>query len=194
MPNVIAHKIVESKVKPSTTMMNKKEVEVLDSSNLNLAAILKPKQRPTTALERPTPALQRPTPALQRPTQVLQIPTQALQRQILVSQEQGKKNFGLLFEKGIKLIEERVKEDKDNIVSRLIHTPRETTIVNLGDISKPIVINEMEYLIEKLFKNTTFQRVVQEKVDSLISNTEVIFNCRQIITGKYILRIKNKLV
>ena len=187
MPNVIAHKVVESKVKPSTTMMNKKEVEVLDSSNLNLAAILKPKQRPT-------PALERPTPALQRPTQVLQIPTQALQRQILVSQEQGKKNFGLLFEKGIKLIEERVKEDKDNIVSRLIHTPRETTIVNLGDISKPIVINEMEYLIEKLFKNTTFQRVVQEKVDSLISNTEVIFNCRQIITGKYILRIKNKLV
>ena len=92
------------------------------------------------------------------------------------------------------MIEECVKKDNDNIVSRLKYTPCETTIVNLGDISKPIVINDVEYFIEKLFKNTTFQRVVQEKVDSLISNTEIIFNCRQIITGKYILRIKNKLV
>ena len=80
----------------------------------------------------------------------------------------------------------------DDILPGLKFEPNEAVIFSLGDISKPILINGTDYLIEKLFKNQKFQEVIQEDVNNLIANSEVIFNYGYKMAKKYILHIKNK--
>ena len=178
----IVHKVVKPNLVPSTPAINRTNVKDLSGNNLNLGSILKK----TPALEKRTSVFKQPTSALEQRTFVLKQPTP-------LSPEQGKRNFGILFNKGTKLMEESLCKSRDDIIVGLKHLIGETIVFNLGDISKPIVINGVEYFFERLFRNPTFQSVVQEQVNTLISNTaEIIFNCRQIRKEEYILRIKNK--